>query len=163
MEEIAIKRERPFVGLLILIIGIDLVLKHLHYMDHFKWTDWPGLLIFFGAAFLIYGWVSREFDLLFPSFLLLGIGCQFYFSGRIKQWPEPATFYPLLIGIGFFIRYYKVKKSGALIGITLVVLSLYPYFSKKLETNLHQAIGTLSTYWPVLIIALGAFLFFKKK
>lgn len=141
-----------------------MLLNQWHLMaEHQKWSEWPYLLIIFGAVFFIYGWVANESDLLFPAFLMLGIGLHAFFPNQSSWWSKNATFYPLLMGIGFLIRYAKVKKQGLWLGLLLLLFGLYPLFSKALEQKLHQFLGTLGHDWPILLVALGLFLFLKKK
>lgn len=143
-------------------VGLFLLLKHWHFLTHDKWANWPELVMLFGLFFFIFGWVQRETDLLFPAFLLVGFGAYPLLAKASLIWTQPSIFYPLLMGIGFLIRYYKVKKSGLFMGLLLIVFGLYPFFSKTLDKELHQ-IGSLTQYWPVLLIGLGLFFYFKKK
>jgi hypothetical protein len=128
-----------------------------------QWTTWPNLLILIGVAFLLFAWFAKEYDLLFPAFLLFGIGVDPYFSSHVRWWPKHANFYSLLIGIGFLIRYYKFKKSNLFLGLTLIILAFFQLFLKSIEKQLHTHLGTLSQYWPLLLVAIGGFLFLRKK
>jgi hypothetical protein len=162
-ERIFIKKERPFLGLLLIGVGAYIFLSHWHlqFLDH--WTAWPNLLILIGAVFLLFAWLTKEFDLLFPAFLLLGIGCNPYLSNHFKWWPKQANFYSLLIGLGFLIRYYRFKKTNFLLGLILIVLAFFQYVLKAVENQLHAHLVTLDHYWPLILVAVGAFLYLKKK
>ena len=114
-------------------------------------------------AFLLFAWLTKEFDLLFPAFLLLGIGADPYLSSHVRWWPKQANFYSLLIGLGFLIRYYRFKKSNLGLGLILIVLAFSQLFLKIIEKQLHSYAGMLDQYWPLILVAVGAFLYFKKK
>jgi hypothetical protein len=139
------------------------LLDHWHLKFLQQWTTWPNLLILIGVAFLLFAWLTKEYDLLFPAFLLFGIGCDPYLSNHVRWWPKQVNFYSLLIGLGFLIRYYRFKKSNLFLGLTLIILAFFQLFLKSIEKQLHSHLGTLDQYWPVLLVAIGALLYLKKK
>jgi hypothetical protein len=91
------------------------------------------------------------------------MGCDPYLSSHFKWWPKQANFYSLLIGLGFLIRYYRFKKSNLLLGLILIILAFFQFVLKAVEKQLHAHLVTLDQYWPLILVAVGAFLYLKKK
>ncbi|WEG14035.1 hypothetical protein PU629_06610 [Pullulanibacillus sp. KACC 23026] len=160
---VLIKKERTLAGLLLIGAGLFLFLQHWHVFTHNKWLEWPELLLIFGLCFFVFGWMAPEWDLLFPAFLLIGFGAHPFLTEILPMWARAETYYPLLMGIGFLIRYYKVKKNGLSLGIILIVFALFPLFSHRLNGQLLHKVGSLSQYWPLIIIIIGLIFFYKKK
>ena len=139
-------RDRPIVGGLIL-IGVGLTFLAL---QHIKGLGWEVVLLLLGAAFLVgYVW-RREYGLLVPAGILLGLG------GGFLAEDYGAGGEPILLGLGIgFIGIYVV---GLLLreprahwwplipGGVLVALSLDAF---------KRVFRFMTDNWPLVLVAIG--------
>ncbi|GAA4062211.1 MAG TPA: hypothetical protein GXZ58_00865 [Bacilli bacterium] len=126
---------------------------------------WPTLLIILGVSLFIHSYLSRDYDKLFPSVILLGLGIHFHAVALYPNWVEHWSVYAIIIGMAFLVRYQKMK-VGLYPGLIMLFVGLFMLFSitnNQFSQTMDSLIKIIEDYWPVGLIAFGVYLLFKKK
>ncbi|MFC4618168.1 LiaI-LiaF-like domain-containing protein [Camelliibacillus cellulosilyticus] len=156
------KKQNLFVGIVLIGFGAYFLLDYWHpaFLNAFK--GWPTLLIMIGVAIFIQAFWAKDYGNLFPATLLLGLGIHFHFLHRVSWWPSGWAVYTFIFGLAFLVRYYKEKKDGLFIGITLVAISALNFFYKGFQDLTQYVFTTIGSFWPLLLVAAGLYLILKK-
>ncbi|WP_284139743.1 MULTISPECIES: DUF5668 domain-containing protein [unclassified Virgibacillus] len=158
------KKQQIFVAYVLIGIGVYYLLRQLKIPIFTDFYSWPTLLIILGIAFLVHGYSTRDYNNLFPGTILLGIGIHFHGVQHYPFWIDHWAVFPLIVGLAFFVRFFKTKE-GLLPGAILVGLSLLIIFSIQLPAWFHwiyDLISYIELYWPIALIIVGLYLLKKK-
>jgi hypothetical protein len=125
--------------------------------------SWPWLVIGLGGLLLLFGLLVGSPGLAVPASVVGGIGCILYFqnlSGNWASWAYAWTLIPAFFGVGVLISGLlegNLRRSlGS--GVSLIVLSLVLFI---IFASILGGPNLLGSYWPVLLILLGAWLLIR--
>jgi hypothetical protein len=127
---------------------------------------WPMNVMLVALGLIVIGILTGEADMLVPASIVGGIGGILYLqnSGVLtwESWAYAWTLIPGFVGLGIFLAgLIKWKKSQVFEGLQTMLVSavLFLVFGSLIG----DAFGyfPFSTYLPVLLIALGLFLFIR--
>ncbi|MFC7321055.1 LiaI-LiaF-like domain-containing protein [Halobacillus campisalis] len=158
------KKQNSFAGYLLIGLGIYFLLRQLNIPYFSQFYSWPTILIIIGAAFLIHSYVSKDYTNILPGFILTGLGVHFHGQNHYSFWIDHWAMYPLIIGIGFLLKYSKTK-SGILPALGLLGLAGFGFFSTSNPgwfSFFYTLTGWIEQFWPVVLIAAGLFLMKRK-
>ncbi|QTM99987.1 hypothetical protein ERJ70_12200 [Sediminibacillus dalangtanensis] len=159
------KKQNIFTGFLLIGIGCYFFLQQFQIPFFTDFYSWPTLLMIIGIVFLFHSYFSKEYKNLFPGTILLGLGLHFFGLRHYGFWIDHWGVYPLIIGIAFLIRFQKTK-SGLLPGLLLLGIALFAIYSinKPGWFNwINETASLLESFWPLLLIAIGGYLIYRKK
>ncbi|WP_078379502.1 LiaF transmembrane domain-containing protein [Sutcliffiella halmapala] len=152
-------------GLILLLFGVYFLLQQMNIELWHGIFTWPSLLVITGLALLLQSYKQNDPANLLPGVVLLGVGLHFHLKGHLSIWPDHFAMIILIVGIGFILRAQKTK-NGMFEGVILVCIASFFLFSNTLLDTLGIVgigLSTIQTFWPVVLIVVGAFLLFKKK
>lgn len=157
------KNQNAFVGLALLGFGIYFLLNQWHIPFLQSFHSWPTVVIIIGLALAVQALAAKDYGNLFPAVILLGLGIHFHFRDEWPWWPEGWAVYTFIFGLAFLARYYKERKDGLAIGLTLVALSLLNFFYQSFQSYTARLFHLIGDLWPLLLIAFGLYLIFGQK
>ena len=143
-------------GLVLVCLGIIFLADNLDYIELDFNYFWPLLIILGGIAFGL-GYIKNKnnYGMLMPATILIVFGLLFLYC-LIKGWENMSTLWPVFLigpGMGFYFMYqFGVKEKGLLIPAAILV-GLGLLFILSLDHILK--------YWPLILIAVGAYLIYK--
>jgi hypothetical protein len=156
------KSQGIFPGTILIGLGVFFLLKQwaIPFVDQLY--SWPSILIVLGLAFFLQAIIGKDASSYFPSVILLGLGSHFHAIGYFSFWPNEWGVYTLIIGIAFLVRYQKTKKDGLFLGILFVFISILGLFSTGYISFVGTIVGFIESFWPIVLIIIGLYLWFKK-
>ncbi len=156
-------------GILLVLIGLAFLAVQLIPSIRI-WIEgqyaWPMNVILVALGLVVIGALTGEADMLVPASIVGGIGSILYLqnSGILtwESWAYAWTLIPGFVGLGVFLSgVIKWKKKQAFEGLQTMLVSavLFLVFGSLIG----DAFGyfPFSTYLPILLIALGIFLFIR--
>ncbi|MCA1318725.1 DUF5668 domain-containing protein [Bacillus tianshenii] len=152
-------------GLLLLLFGAYFLLEQMNIELWQGTFTWPTILVITGFALLLQAYKQNDHANILPGFVLLGVGLHFHLKGQLTFWPDHFAVIILIVGLGFIFRYQKTK-NGLFEGLVLSVIASFFLFSNTLMEMLgtvENGFSTIHTFWPAVLILIGAYLIFKKK
>lgn len=152
-------------GLLLLFFGLYFLLQQLNIVLWEGMYSWSTLLVITGVALLLQAYKQNDHPNILPGFILVGIGLHFQLKDTVDAWPDHFAVFILIIGAGFILRSQKTK-GGMFEGVLLCILaSFFLFYDSFMEMLgvVETGVASLHTFWPVLLILIGAFFVFKKK
>lgn len=152
-------------GLLLLLFGAYFLLEQMNIELWQGTFTWPTILVITGFALLLQAYKQNDPANILPGFVLLGVGLHFHLKGQMAFWPDHFAVIILIVGVGFILRSQKTK-NGLFEGVVLTVIASFFLFSNTLMEMLgivENGFSALHTFWPAVLILIGAYLIFKKK
>lgn len=147
-------------GIFLIIIGAGFLL-HQFFPELFMRSGWPWVLILIGMGFAMGSIGSRQGGLMIPALVLMAVGGVWLFgfyedAGAV--WSHMWGIIPAAVGLGMFIGglYDEQMRGQRSTGLWLFGISL-------LIVALSGPGGLLRTYWPTLLILVGAALLIKSR
>ena len=160
------KKQHTFIAYILIGFGVYFLIKQLNLSIFENFYGWPTFLIIVGAAFLIHAYSHHEDSNILPGFILFGLGVHFHGLQNYPNWFDHWSMYPLIIGVGFMLRYLKTKR-GLLPGAILLSIALFMIVSMKLPEQvsfIYRIVQFFETFWPVVLIGIGVYLLvFRRK
>lgn len=153
------KKQSFFLGIMLIGLGVYFLMDQLNIPILDNIFTWPTLILMLGIAFLLQAYVAKEKQSIFPGVILTGLGIHFHGRELFSFWPEHWAIYTLIIGVAFVLRHKKI------VGILLLVISLLGLFYDGVigwMRYIGEAVGWLVNFWPVVLIALGVYVLYKK-
>ena len=145
-------------GLTLLILGILLLFQNFGYLNIDFGQFWPIILMIIGIGFWVAYWQNRNKQgYIMPATVFCIYGLMFLYdaitlgSAMSFLWP----FFLIAPGIGFLLMYSLGEKQKDLLMPAVILILLGALF-------LIKATGMIR-WWPLLLIASGLYLIFKKK
>ncbi|UOQ86182.1 LiaI-LiaF-like domain-containing protein [Gracilibacillus salinarum] len=158
-------KKNGLVAYLLIGIGIYFLLRELRIPVFTDFYSWPTLLILVGVAFLIYAFSIKDYTNIFPGVILLGLGIHFHSLNHYPFWIDHWAMFTIIVAIAFLARALKTK-NGFFPGLILLAISLFAIFADQQPSWfnwINQVMLWLERFWPIILIALGAYLLLKKK
>jgi hypothetical protein len=165
----ASRRKSITSGILLILIGLAFLAIQL-VPEIRMWIDqqyaWPMNIMLIALGLVVIGVLTGEADMLVPASIVAGIGGILYLqnSGVLtwESWAYVWTLIPGFVGLGVFLAgLIKWKKKQIFEGLQTMLVSavLFLVFGSLIG----DAFGyfPFSTYLPILLIALGLFLFVR--
>ena len=154
------RRSNIILGMLLILAGAWFLAEQfypaLRIWDTFTWT-WPWILIGVGGLLLLIGLLVGAPGMAVPAAILAGVGGILYYQNQTGDWGSWIflwTLIPGFVGVGILLAdlltgklRQGLRNGGPLILISLILFSVFGASLGRL--------GTLVTYWPVLLILLG--------
>ena len=159
------KNKNTLTAYLLIGIGLYFLLRQLKLPIFTDFYSWPTILIIIGIALLIYSFQSKDYNSLFSGTLLFGLGIHFHGIKHYSFWIDNWAMYPLIVGIAFLVRYIKTKQ-GLLPGLILIIISCIFIFSINIPSWfnwIHDVVGFIDVYWPIILVVIGIYLLKKRK
>lgn len=159
------KNQRIFPGIILIGVGAYFFLQQMNVSIFPQIFTWPTLLLIIGIAFLGQGYIGRDYEAILPGVILAGIGLYFLVQNYLTFWSNQVGTFVLIIGIGCLLRYQKTHNGlfqAVLFLILSIILLYYDQLSSKLGI-LQNDISVVWKFWPILMIAFGFFLLYKRK
>ncbi|GGA86031.1 hypothetical protein GCM10008025_31240 [Ornithinibacillus halotolerans] len=158
------KNKNKLTAYLLIGIGLYFLLRQLKLPIFTDFYSWPTILIIIGVTLLIYSFKAKEYNHLLGGTILFGIGIHFHGIKYYNFWIDHWAVYPLIVGVGFIVRYIKTKQ-GLLPGLILVAIACVFIFSINMPEWLnwvYDVFDVIQLYWPILLIIFGIYLLKKK-
>lgn len=155
------RKQSPIVGGLILIVVGVLFLTLQAFPDLADQFDltvyWPFFLVGIGGLFLL-GAMAGSAPLAVPGTIVGGIGLLLAYqnaTGNWASWSYVWTLIPGLVGLGLLLANLLDREQSAfsVAGARLMIVSLVLFLI------VGGIFGALGSFWPVLLIIVGGFLF----
>jgi hypothetical protein len=157
------KQQSKFSGFILLGIGLFFFTIQMNIEIIQPYLTWPTLIIIIGLVLLMQAGSGKDSASLFTGVFLTGFGIHFHAVSKIPNWPHPLQIITLLTGAAFLIQYKKTK-DGLIPGLILTILSLWFIFFNNHTPSVQNIFAKAESFWPIILMALGAYLiFFKKK
>lgn len=160
------KNQKIFPGIILIGIGAYFFMQQSGITVFERFYTWPTLLVIVGLAFLSQGYIAKDYEAILPGVILLGFGVHFHVVDRLAFWPNQIGTFILIIALGFFLRYQKIK-SGLFQAFLFLILALLSMFYSKIASHLgllENSVAVVWKFWPIILIVIGAyFLFIKRK
>ena len=119
--------------------------------------SWPVIIVGVGFLLLALGLLTGEPGMAVPACIVGGIGGLLYWqnaTGNWESWSYVWALIPGFVGVGVVLSGLlgedtrrSLRDGGQLILVSLVMFLIFG--------SLAGALGSLGTYWPVLLILLG--------
>src|SRR5699024_1276080 len=125
----------------------------------------PTILIIIGIVLLIHTYSTHEYEHIFIDELLHSPGIHLHGVETYDFWIDHWSMYTLIAGIAFIIRYLQTHR-GLIPGLILIGISIILIFSLTLPNAFKWFYGVtefLGSFWPIILIALGFYVLFKKR
>ena len=156
------KRESVVWGLVLILVGLGFLANQL-FPGLFAGFAWPWLLVALGAVFVVMSLVTRTGGTLVPGVILLGLGVMFLYQTRSGDWASWAYLWPLmpgLAGLGLFLGSFldREMRPARMVGLIMLVVALVLL---AVFGGLFGLSPDILRYWPVLLILIGAVIFFR--
>jgi hypothetical protein len=152
-------------GIILLGIGFFYSIQKLNIHLFENQNSWQALLILLGAAYLISGHFEKDNSVILPGIILAGLGIHFVYQSKIPSWPDHPAAFLFILAIGMLLTAIKTK-SGYAQGLLLLAIGLFLHFFQTIIQSLtivENGVHLIETYWPFLLILIGAFLVFIKR
>lgn len=152
-------------GIILLGIGFFYSIQKLNIHLFENQNSWQALLILLGAAYLISGHFEKDNTAILPGIILAGLGIHFVYQSKIPSWPDHPAAFLFILAIGMLLTAIKTK-SGYAQGLLLLAIGLFLHFFQTIIQSLtivENGVHLIETYWPFLLILIGAFLVFIKR
>jgi hypothetical protein len=152
-------------GMIFIGIGIYYSFQKLNIHLFENQNSWQVFLILLGAAYLISGHFDKDNSAILPGIILAGLGFHFIFLSKLPNWPDHPAAFLFILAAGLILTSMKTK-SGYAQGLMILAIGLFLHFFQKIIgslTMLKSGVHILETYWPFLLIFIGAFLLFMKR
>ncbi|MBB6451937.1 signal transduction histidine kinase [Salirhabdus euzebyi] len=160
------KKQYLFTSSFMIGVGLYFFITQYNITFLHSYQTWPTLLIIIGVAFLIQGFFGKVHESLFPGIIILGFGIHFHGLLHYSFWIDHWGVYLLVISIAFFIQYQKTK-NGLIIGVILLVISLFAILSSKkpgwLETLHLIPSNSDGSFLPFILVGVGIYLIVTKR
>jgi hypothetical protein len=128
-------------------------------------NSWQVILILLGAAYLISGHFEKDNSAILPGIILAGLGIHFIFLSKLPSWPDHPAAFLFILALGLILTSIKTK-SGYAQGLMILAIGLFLHFFQSIMqsfTAVENGVHILETYWPFLLILIGAFLLMMKR
>lgn len=119
---------------------------------------WQTLFLLGGMIWIIAGIrEGKKGGSLFPGILLIGYGAQHLLVRTVHGWPSAWYMIAFWFGLAFLLSYANSKnRKELLFGLLFIGIAAYNYYP------VHQGLTfLLSKWWPLIAIAVGAFLLLR--
>ena len=132
------------------------------------WMAGQVFLLVFGAAFLVWGFLSRHAGLLIPGSIISGLGLGVLFAEQYRtQLPEPADGGVVLVGLalGFAaITVFTALVTRRVHWWPLIPASVVGLLGSALvaSAEVGPAVVLLNQVWPLFLIGLGVVLLLRR-
>lgn len=158
-------RERnTLIAYLLIGFGIYFLIKQLNFTFFQSFVGWPTIVAIIGLAFLLHSYTAKVSEHILIGSILVGFGIHFHGLHHYVFWYDHWSVYTLIVGIAYFIFFFKTKK-GFMPAVILVSLSVVMLFSITLPDwfkPIYGIIDFIETFWPVLLIGLGIYFLWRK-
>lgn len=156
------KRESIVWGVLLILLGLGFLANQM-FPDLFTGFAWPWLLVALGAIFVVMSLLTRSGGTMVPGTILLGLGGIFLYQTRTGDWASWAYLWPLmpgLAGLGLFLGSYldREMRPARMVGLIMLAAGL---ILLAVFGGLFGLTPEILRYWPVLLIVIGAIIFFR--
>lgn len=156
------KRESIGWGVLLILLGLGFLANQM-FPDLFAGFAWPWLLVALGAIFVVMSLLTRSGGTMVPGTILLGLGGIFLYQTRTGDWASWAYLWPLmpgLAGLGLFLGSYldREMRPARMVGLIMLAAGL---ILLAVFGGLFGLTPEILRYWPVLLIVIGAIIFFR--
>lgn len=165
LDVVLLKQMRIFPGVILVGFGVYFFLQQSQIQVFPGFNTWPTLLMIVGLAFLLQGYMGKDYEAILPGVILTGFGFHFHVVDRLEIWPNSIGVFILIIALGFLLRYQKTG-SGLFQGILFLLLSVLHLFYNKIIGWLGVLEGSFAQiwkFWPVVLIGFGLYLLFVKR
>lgn len=159
------KNQHIFPGVILVGVGFYFLLQQANITISEQLFTWPTLLMIAGVAFLGQGYIGKDYEAILPGVILFGYGLYYHALQTFAFWSNPAGSFVLITAIGCLLRWQKTR-TGLFQAFLFFILAMFIIFYDKFTSNLgilQNGLSALWNFWPILLIAFGAFILFKKK
>jgi hypothetical protein len=127
--------------------------------------SWPTIIFIVGLAFLLQAYVGKDFEMIIPSILFLGLGIHFHL---VQYWNiqfDHIGVIILFIALGFYLRYQKTKSGLFYFWLFLILALIQLFYDRFLNWfgGIETRIGGFHSLWPIILVLVGGYLFFFKR
>ncbi|WP_216828832.1 LiaF transmembrane domain-containing protein [Alkalihalobacterium elongatum] len=157
------KKQGIFPGILFIGVGVYFLLQQFDLPFVKQLLTWPSILLIIGLAFLFQSYLGHDSGAVFPGALLVGLGIHFHSIVIFANWPTHWAMFTLIVGLSFLILYLRTKRDGLVPAIILLIISGFGFFSSDLMHWFVSILDIFEGFWPILLIALGVYLIFRRK
>ncbi|MFH1366525.1 MAG: hypothetical protein ABIH38_00865 [Patescibacteria group bacterium] len=155
------KKTAVFPAVILLILGVAFLAAN--FLPSWNWEYWwPIFVLVPGLAFYIWFFVAGEknrlYGILIPGSILTFMGLFFFIMNSIS-WRYMEYLWPTFIlipGMAFFVTYFGSQKTMKPLLIPATILSVLSLFFYA------NMVGSWKL-WPLILIAVAVFMFFRRK
>lgn len=123
---------------------------------------WPFIVVGVGVLLLFLGLLTNAPGMAVPACIVGGIGLLLYYqnlTGDWDSWSYAWALIPGFVGVGILLSGLLGEgKKPVREGLNLIMISLVMF---AVFGSFFGALGLVGAYWPVLLIALGAFIMIR--
>lgn len=159
------KKQNLFPSMVLIGFGLYFFLQQAGVQFGFPVFTWPTVLLIVGIALLIQAYSSKDFEMIVPAILFLGLGVHFHVIQNTNIQLDHIGVIILFISLGYFLVYQKTKKGLFYFWLFLVLALIQLFYDKFI-----QWIGVIegkelnfTSLWPIVLVIVGVYLFFFKK
>ncbi|WP_062355374.1 hypothetical protein [Bacillus kwashiorkori] len=159
------KGNKLFPSAILIGFGLYVILQNFPILTYLSLFGWPALLFLIGVAFFVQAYGGKQYDFILPAVLFSGLGIHFYLSQQYSIRLDHMGVIILFISLSFFLQYQKTN-SGLLYGWLFLILAFIQLFYEKIFQWLgfiQYKIADLNSFWPIILFAVGGYLFFFKR
>lgn len=152
-------------GLIFLGFGIYYSFQKLNIHLFENQNSWQSILILLGAAYLISGHFEKDHSAILPGIIFTGLGIHFIFQTKLPSWPDHPAAFLFILALGLILTSIKTK-SGYAQGLMILAIGLFLHFFQTIIQSfmfVENGVQILETYWPFLLLFIGAFLLFLNR
>ncbi|WP_209122003.1 LiaI-LiaF-like domain-containing protein [Alkalihalobacillus sp. BA299] len=157
------KKQGIFPGILFIGVGLYFLLQQFDFPFTKQLLTWPSILLIIGIAFLFQSYLGHDSGTIFPGFLLVGLGVHFHAMVLFSFWPHHWAMFTLIVGVAFLLLYLRTKRDGLVPAIILLTISGFGFFPSDVMDWFMSFFDFFEGFWPLLLIAIGLFLIFRRK
>ena len=159
------KKQNLFPSIVLIGFGLYFFLQQTNFQIGFPIFTWPTVLFIVGLALLIQSYSSKDFEMIVPSILFLGLGVHFHFVQNTNIQLDHIGVIILFIALGYFLRYQKTKNGLFYFWLFLILALIQLFYDKIMEWFgiFEDKSLNFTSLWPIILIIAGAYLFFFRR
>lgn len=151
-------------GVVLVLAGILIFIKQTAIVSVAAFITWPFIFFLVGAILVVAGFWKKNEHLVLAGGIVAAIAIFRWGMLNVHGWPSHWSILVALIGVAILLQYILTRNTlTGVIAVFAIVTGLFAWPGIKDIAALAPLATVLNTYWPILAIALGLVLFFRKE
>jgi hypothetical protein len=151
------------IGFVLIIAGLLLLIVQTNWARPQSLLSWPFLLFLFGVSLVFLSFLNKQSQLTLLGGILASVGITVWGFEYVENWPKHWSILVGMLGVTLILQYMNNHNQTTLIiGCVLLLSGFFAWPGIREITLLAPIAKFLNTYWPVLIVGLGAVFLFRK-
>jgi hypothetical protein len=155
--------QTKIIGYVLMIAGLLLLIVEAKWAEPKSLVSWPFLLFLFGITLIFISFLNKQPQLTLLGGVLASIGITVWGFEYVSNWPKHWSILVGMLGITVMLQYIlNQSKTTLIVGCVLLLSGFFAWPGIREISLLAPIANFLNTYWPVLIVVLGAVFLFRK-